>query len=110
MEFAEMPWGILLILPPRSVTLPAKTTLVALSNFRHEPIVRLVRIKTTREIRLVDLFAPESTEKRPCSYTVLEVDIIQLTAKVLPPACRQNPSSVRGSDWNGAAGLFPGLS
>ena len=67
-----MPWGVLLILPPCSVTLPAKTTLVAHAKFRDEPIVRLVRLKTTREVHLVDLFAFEDTEKRFCSYTILE--------------------------------------
>jgi len=72
MEFAEVPWGILLMLPPRSVTLLAKATLVALANFRDKPIVCLVRLKTTREIHLVDLITFEDTEKRLCGYTVLE--------------------------------------
>jgi len=72
MEFAEMSWGVLLILPPCSLTLLAKLTLVAPANFRDEPIVRLVGLKPTREVHLVDLFAFEDTEKRLCSYTVLE--------------------------------------
>jgi len=72
MKFAEMSWDVLLILPPRPLTLLAKPTLVALANFRDEPIVRLVRLKTTREIHLIDLFAFEDTEKRLCSHTVLE--------------------------------------
>ena len=72
MEFAEMPRGILLILPPRSVTLLAKSTLVTLANFRDEPIVRLMRLKTTREVHLVDLFALKDTVKRFCRYTILE--------------------------------------
>jgi hypothetical protein len=67
-----MSWGVLLVLPPRSVTLPAEATLVALASFRDEPIVRLVRVKTTREVHLVNLFALEDTEKCLCSYTVLE--------------------------------------
>ena len=67
-----MPRGILLILPPRSVTLLAKSTLVTLANFRDEPIVRLVRLKTTRELHLVDLFALKDTVKRFCRYTILE--------------------------------------
>ena len=72
MEFAEMPWGILLILPPRSFTLLAKATLVALANFRDEPIVCLVRFKTTQKVHRVYLFALKDTEKRLCGYTVLE--------------------------------------
>ena len=72
MELAEVPWGILLMLPSRSVALLAKATLVAPANFRDKPIVCLVRLKTTREIHLVDLFTIEDAEKRLCGYTVLE--------------------------------------
>jgi hypothetical protein len=72
MEFAEMSWGVLLMFPPRSVTLPAKAALVALANFRDKPVVGLMRLKATREIHLVDLFAFEDTEKRLCGYTILE--------------------------------------
>ena len=72
MEFAEVPWGILLMLPSRSVTLPAKATLVALTNFRDEPIVCLVRLKTTPEVHLGNLFAFENTKESPCGYTILE--------------------------------------
>ena len=73
MEFAEMPRGILLMFPPRSVTLLANTTLVAHTYFRDEPIVRLrVKLKITREIHLVTLFAFKDAEKRLCSYAVLE--------------------------------------
>ena len=72
MEFAEMSWGILLILPPSSVTPLAKATLVALARFRDEPIVRLVWFKTTREVHRVYFFAPKDTEKGLCDYTVLE--------------------------------------
>ena len=72
MEFAEMPRSILLMLPPRPFTLLAKATLVACANFRDEPIVRLVRLKTTRKAHLIDLSALKSTVKRLCSYTVLE--------------------------------------
>jgi len=72
MEFAEMSWGVLLILPPRSFTLLAKATLVAVANFRYEAIVRLVRLKTTWEVHLVDLFALEETEERLCGHTVNE--------------------------------------
>jgi hypothetical protein len=89
MEFAEVPWGILLMFPPRSVTLPAKATLVALSNSRDEPIVRLVRFKPTREIHRVDLFAPENTEKRLYSYTVLE-------SRYNPVNCESTTSSTSG--------------
>jgi len=71
MEFAEMPWGVLLILPPRSLTLLAKPTLVAPANFRNESIVRLVRPKTTGEVHLVNLFTLKGAEKRLCGYTVL---------------------------------------
>ena len=72
MEFAEMPRGIFLILPPRPLTLLAKATLVALANLRDEPIVRLVRFKTTSEVHLVDLFALKNAVKRFCGYIVLE--------------------------------------
>ena len=72
MEFTEVPWGILLILPPRFFTLLAKATLVALAHFRDEPIVRLVWLKTTQEIHLVDLLALEITKKGLRGYTVLE--------------------------------------
>ena len=72
MEFAEMPRVILLILPLPPITLLAKATLVALANFRDEPIVRLVRLITTREFHLVDLLAPKNTVKRFCEDTVLE--------------------------------------
>jgi len=67
-----MPWGVFLMFPPRSVTFFAKATLVAPANFRDEPIVRLMRLKTTRKIHLVDLFTFEDTEKCLCGYTVLE--------------------------------------
>ena len=67
-----MPRSILLMFPPRSFTLLANSTLVACANFRDEPIVRLMRLKTTREGDLVDLFALKNTVKRLCSYTVLE--------------------------------------
>ena len=60
------------ILPSRSATLLAKATLVALANFRDEPIVRLVGLKTTREVHQVHLFSLEETVKRLCGYTVLE--------------------------------------
>jgi len=108
MEFAEMPWGVLLVLPPRSVTLLAKPTLVALANFRDKPIVRLVRLKTTREIHLVDLFAFEDTEKRLCSHTVLE-------SRYNPVQCEGTASSAPteffqceriGLEWG--CRLFPG--
>ena len=72
MEFAEMSRGVLLILPLRSVTLLAKSTLVTLANFRDEPIVRLMRLKTTKEVHLVDLFALKDTVKCFCRYTILE--------------------------------------
>jgi hypothetical protein len=36
--------------------------------------------------------------------------MIQPDAKALPPARRQDSSSLRGSGSNGAAGFFPGLS
>ena len=72
MEFAEMPRGILLVLPPRPITLLAKATLVALAHFRDEPVVRLVRLKTTREFHRVNLFALKDTEERLGGYTVLE--------------------------------------
>ena len=72
MELAEMPRSILLMLPPRPFTLLAKTTLVARGNFRDEPIVRLVRLKTTREIHLIDLLALKDSVKRLCRYTILE--------------------------------------
>jgi len=72
MEFAEVPWGVLLILPLRSLTLLAKPTLVAPANFRNEPIVRLVRLKTTGEVHLVNPFTLKDTEKCLCGYTVLE--------------------------------------
>ena len=67
-----MPWGVLFILPPRSLTLLAKATHIAPANFRDEPIVRLMRLKTAREIHLVDLFVFEDTDKYLCGYTVLE--------------------------------------
>ena len=67
-----MPWGILLMLPSRSVTLLAKATLVVLAKFRDKPIVCLVRRKPTGEIHLVDLFAFEDTEKCLRGYTVHE--------------------------------------
>ena len=60
------------MLPPRSVTLLAKATLVALANFRDEAIVRLVRLKTTGEVHHVDLFALKITVKCLYGYTVLE--------------------------------------
>ena len=72
MEFAEMPRGILLILPSSSVTFSAKATLVALANFRDEPVVRLMRLKATREVHLIDFFALKDTVKRFCRYTILE--------------------------------------
>src|SRR5258706_12581851 len=83
MEFAEMPRGILLILPPRSVALLAKATLVALANFRDEPVVRLVRLKANSEVHLVDLLALKDTVKRLCEYTILE--------------CRDNPVDCESS-------------
>ena len=64
--------SILLMFPPRPFALLAKATLVARANFRDEPIVRLVRLKTAREVHGVDLFALKNTVKRLCSYTVLE--------------------------------------
>jgi len=72
MEFAEVPYGILHMLPPHSVLFLAKATLVALANFREESVVRLVRLKTTREVHLVNLFALKDTEKRLYGYTMLE--------------------------------------
>ena len=72
MKFSEMSWGVFLILPPRFLALLAKSTLVAFAGFRDEPIVRLVGLKTTREIHLVDLFAFEDPKKGICSYIVLE--------------------------------------
>ena len=92
MEFTEMSWGILLILPPRSVTLFAKATLVALANFRDEAIVRLVRLKTTGEVHHVDLFALKITVKRLCGYTVLE--------------SRYNPVDCEGAACNAPAKFF----
>ena len=72
MKFAEMSWGVLLILPLRFFALLAKPTLVAFAGPRDEPIVRLVGLKTTGEIYLVNLFAFEDTKKGLCGYTVLE--------------------------------------
>ena len=67
-----MPWGVFLMLPPRSLTLLAKPTLVAPANFRNESIVRLVRLKTTREVHLVNLFTLKDAEKCLRGYTVHE--------------------------------------
>jgi len=72
MEFAEVPYRILHILPPHSVLFLAKVTLVALTNFRDESVVRSVRLKTTREVHLVNLFALKNAEKRVYGYTMLE--------------------------------------
>ena len=33
MKFAEMSWGVFPVLPPRSVTLPAQSTLIAFTGF-----------------------------------------------------------------------------
>ena len=107
MKFAEVPWGILPILPTRFSTLHTKTTFVALAHFRDEPIVRLVRLKSTREIHLVNLLALEVTKEGLCGYTVLE-------SRYDPIDCEGTTSSpswsLRGSGWYGAAGFFPGLS
>ena len=87
-----MPRGVLLIPPPRSVALLAKATLVALANFRDEPIVRLVRLKTTGEFHLINLSALKDTEKRLCGYAVLE--------------SRQDPVDCEGSSSNLPAEFF----
>jgi hypothetical protein len=71
-EFAEMPWGILLILPVCSTTLPANATLVSLPDLRDEPVVGLVRRKTTSKVHLIYFFALEDTDKSLRGYTVLE--------------------------------------
>ena len=60
------------MLPPRSVTLLAKATLVPLANLRNEAIVRLMRLKTTREVHLINLFALKNTVKCLYSYAMLE--------------------------------------
>jgi len=67
-----MSWGVLLILPPRSFTLLAKATLVAVAIFQYEAVERLVRLKTTWEVHLIDLFALEETEERLCGHAVHE--------------------------------------
>ena len=67
-----MTWGVLLVLPVRLITFFAKSTLVALANFRNEPIVCLVRLETTREIHAFYLFALEETGKSLLSYAVHE--------------------------------------
>ena len=87
-----MPWGVLLILPPRSFTLPAKSTLVAVVNFRDEAIVRLMRLKTTSEVHQVDFCAIEGTEKRLCGHTILEY--------------RYDPVNCKGSASSPPAGFF----
>ena len=92
MEFAEVPWGILLILPTRFVTLLAKATFVSLAHFRDKPIVRLVRLKTTKEIHLVDLLALEITKEGLRGYTVLE--------------SRYDPVDCEGTASSLSAGLF----
>ncbi len=92
MEFAEMAWGILFMFPPHPVTLLAKATLVKRAHFRDEPIVRLVRLKTTREAHLVDLLAFKDTEKRLCSDAVLE--------------SRDDPINCKGISCNPPAGFF----
>ena len=92
MEFAEVPWGVLLILPTRFVTLLAKATFVSLAHSRDKPIVRLVRLKTTKEIHLVDLLALEITKEGLCGYTVLE--------------SRYDPVDCEGTASSPSAGLF----
>jgi len=87
-----MPWGVLLMLPPGSFSLSAKATLVAVANLRNEAIVRLMRLKTTREVHLVDLCALEGTEKRLCGHTVLEY--------------RCDPIDCKGSASSPPAGFF----
>ena len=87
MKFSKVSWGVLLILPPRSVTLPAKSTLVAFAGFRDEPIVRLVGLKNTREVHLVDLFAFEDPKKGLCGYTVHE-------SRYDPVDCERTASSL----------------
>ena len=92
MEFSEVPWGVFLILPLRSSTLLAKFTLVAFADFRDEPVVSLVGLKTTREIHLVDLCTFEDTKKGLCGYTVLE--------------CRYNPVHCEGTTSSVSAVFF----
>ena len=67
-----MTWGVLLVLPVRLITFPAKATLIALASFRNEPIVCLVRLETTREIHPFYLLALEGTEKSLLSYAIHE--------------------------------------
>ena len=92
MKFSEMSWGVLLALPPRFFALPAKATLVVLTNFHDEPIVRSAGFKTTQEIHLVDLFAFEDTKKGLFSYTELE--------------CRYNPVDCKGTAPSLSAGFL----
>jgi len=101
MEFAEVPRGILLMHPPCPFTLLAKATLVARANFRDEPIVRLVWLETTREFHLVDLFAVKNTEKRLCSYTVLERrdDPVDCECAASCPAARFLKYEGIGLEW-----------
>jgi hypothetical protein len=80
-------------MPPRhSVTLHAKATLEAAANFRDEPIVGLARLKTTCEAHLVNLMAPKDTEKRLCSYAILE--------------SRYDPVDCEGTTSSSSAGIF----
>ena len=67
-----MTWCVLLVLPARPITFLAKAALIVLANFRNEPIVCLVRLETTREIRAFYLIALEQTEKSLLSYSVHE--------------------------------------
>ena len=67
-----MAWRVLLVLPTNLIPFLAKSTLVVVANFRNEPVVRLVRLETTRELHAFYLFALEGTEKSLLSYAVLE--------------------------------------
>ena len=96
------------MLPPRSFTLPAKATLVAVANCRDEAIVSLVRLKSTWEVHLIDLFAVEVTMERLYSHTVHEGWYDPVDCKGAAPSLSAGLFEFEGIGLESGCRLLPG--
>jgi hypothetical protein len=71
-EFTQVTRCVFLVLPVRLFSLLAQSTLVPIPGLGDKAVIRLARLKPTREVHLVDFVAVKRTEERFFGHSVLE--------------------------------------
>ena len=62
-KFAKVAWCVFLVLPVRLLSLLAQSTLVPIPDLGDKAVIRLARLKPTREVHMINFVAVKRTKQ-----------------------------------------------